>query len=533
MANVMNDRFDQYEDQERMMRSILADLFYKNAESKPNKEAIWCDGKVATYKEMAGLVSSYSNLLLSCGVSYGDHIAIPMNNSIESVALFFSAADLGICVVPLNPSLPFEAVKSAMQAGDIKHLIARKSFLNECDKNGGLDISGFSICLDSDYPGTVPFSRINEMSTNRPVLDYDVNGSESLILTMTSGSTGTPKPIDISQNNKYDRAMAHIRVYKISEDDRILAATPLYHSLAERLVITPLILGATSILLPRFTPSIWLKCVEEQKPTFTIAVSAQLAQILEQMKQPGTPEITSFRSIVSSSALLETGVKYELIGRLKCEFHEMYGTSETSTVTDICFQDAKDKQNSVGKPFDEAEIRILRDESESDFDTDCAPYEVGEIACRSKLQCKGYYKQSAMMRTAMIDGYFRTGDLGYLDEDGYLYFSGRKKELIITGAINVYPHDIDVVVSRLPEIEECAAFSYPDDRLGEVVALAVVPKEDHQVNLRALKTYCARNLADFQQPHKIFIVDRLPKNTMGKLQRMAILDYIKTAGLDE
>lgn len=515
------------------MRSLLANLFYKNAEINPGKEAVWCDGRTVTYREMADLVSRYSNLLISQGISYGDHIAIPMNNSIESVALFFSAADLGVCVVPLNPSLPLEAVKSAMRAGDIKHVIAREAFFRECDKNGGIDIAGFSICLDSDYPGTVPFSIINELSGERPVVNYDVDGTESLILTMTSGSTGTPKPIDISQNNKYERAMAHIRVYKITENDRILAATPLYHSLAERLVILPLVIGATSILLPRFTPAIWLRCAQEQRPTFTIAVSAQLAQILEAMRQPGAPEITSFRSIVSSSALLETGVKHDLIDVLKCEFHEMYGTSETSTITDICFQEAKDKQDSVGKPFDEAKVRILRDESESDFDTDCAPYEVGEIACESKLQCKGYYKQNAMMEAGMLGNYFRTGDLGYLDEDGYLYFSGRKKELIITGAINVYPHDIDVVVGRLPEIEECAAFSYPDDRLGEVVAVAVVPKEDQEIDMRVLKAYCARNLADFQQPHKIFIVDRLPRNTMGKLQRMSILEYIRTSGLDE
>lgn len=515
------------------MRSVLADLFYKNAEVSPDKEAIWCDGKSLTYKEMAELVSRYSNLLLKEGVVYGDHIAIPMNNSIESVALFFSAADLGVCVVPLNPSLPIDAIKSAINAGDVKHIIARKAFFSECEKNGGISVSGFSICLDQDYPGTIPFESIYDMSTERPEANHDIDGSESLILTMTSGSTGSPKPIDISQKNKYDRSMAHIRVYNLTKDDRIMAATPLYHSLAERLVILPLILGATSILLPRFTPAIWLKCAEEQKPTFTIAVSAQLAQILELLKQPDAPQITCFRSIVSSSALLEASVKYELIDILKCEFHEMYGASEVSTVTDICFQEAEDKLNSVGKAFDEAEIRILRDESESDFDTDCAPNEVGEIAVKSKLQCKGYYKLDSMMQASMIDGYFRTGDLGYLDEDGYLYFAGRKKELIITGAINVYPHDIDVVIGRLPEIEECAAFSYPDERLGEVVALAVVAKEDQEINLRALKTYCARNLADFQQPHKIFVVDKLPKNTMGKLQRMAILDYIREVGLDQ
>lgn len=514
------------------MRSILADLFYKNAELYPEKEAIWCDGRSLTYKEMAALVSRYSNLLLSLGVSYGDHVAIPMNNSVESAALFFVAADLGICIVPLNPSLPMEAIKAAMTAGDIKHVIARKSFFSACEKSGGLGNSGFSICLDQEYPGTVPFSEIYNMASMRPTIKHDIDGSESLILTMTSGSTGTPKPIDISQNNKYDRSMAHIRVYKLTNEDRILAATPLYHSLAERLVIMPLILGATSILLPRFTPALWLKCVEEQQPSFTIAVSAQLAQMVELLKRPDSPKINSFRSIVSSSALLEASVKYELIELLQCEFHEMYGASEVSTVTDICFQEAKDKQNSVGKPFDEAQIRILRDGSGIDFAADCAVGEVGEIAVKSKLQCKGYYKQESLMRAAMCGEYFRTGDLGYLDEDGYLYFSGRKKELIITGAINVYPQDIDAVVGRIPEIQECAAFSYPDERLGEVVALAVVPTEGLEMDIRALRTYCAKNLADFQQPRKIFVVDNLPKNAMGKLQRMSILEYVRALGLD-
>lgn len=510
------------------MRSVLADLFYKNAADMPAKQAIWCDGKTASYKEMADLVSQYSNFLVAKGVKYGDHVAIPMNNSIESVALFFSAADLGVCLVPLNPTLPLDSIKAAMKSGDMKHLIARKAFLSDCEKKGGVNVEGITVCLDGEFPGAISFSEVATMPTTRPACE-NIKGDESLILTMTSGSTGTPKPIDISQQNKVDRSLAHIRVYGLTKEDKILAATPLYHSLAERLVILPLILGATSILLPRFTPAIWLKCAAEQKPTFTIAVSAQLAQILEVLKQTNTEDINSFRSIVSSSALLEEKVKLELIDKLKCEFHEMYGTSETSTITDICFQKARNKQKSVGKPFDEAQIRILFDDEERD----CVAGEVGEIACKSKLTCKGYYKMDNMMQLAMIDGYFRTGDLGYVDEDGYLYFAGRKKELIITGAINVYPNDVDAVVSQIPEVEECAAFSYPDDRLGEVVALAIVRKEDCELTERTIKTYCARNLADFQQPHKIFFVDVLPKNAMGKLMRNSILDQIKSLGLDK
>ena len=115
------------------MQSKLASLFYENARTNPNKRAIWCDGQEKTYKEMAEFVSQYTNFLVKCGVKKGDHIAIPMNNSIESVALFFSAADLGACLVPLNPTLPIDAIKSAMLFGDIKHLVARKAFFNEIE----------------------------------------------------------------------------------------------------------------------------------------------------------------------------------------------------------------------------------------------------------------------------------------------------------------------------------------------------------------------------------------------------------------
>ena len=507
------------------MRSVLADLFYGHAEKTPDKQAVVCDGRSLSYREMADFVSRYENLLTSCGVAPGDHVAVPMTNSVGSIALIFAAADLGVCLVPINPTLPPEAVKTAMTFGDMKHLIARRAFFAECDKNGGVEVPGVSVCLDGEYAGAVPFSKIDDMPAERCPNEH-LTGDESLILTLTSGSTGNPKPIDISQKNKYDRAMAHVRAYGITPDDRVLAATPLYHSLAERLVILPLILGATSILLPRFTPALWLNCVAATQPTFTIAVSAQLAQISEMMKQANAPAIDSFRCIVSSSALLEERVKKELIGQLRCEFHEMYGTSETSTLTDICFGEAPDKQKSVGLPFGGAEIRVLRDDNNTDYDTDCAPYEVGEIAAKTPLLCKGYYRQEAMMEASLFEGYFRTGDLGYLDEDGYLYFSGRKKELIITGAVNVYPHDIDTVVEALPEVAECAAFAYPDDRLGEVVALAVVPREGCSVEPRAIMIHCARHLADFQQPHKIFVVDHLPKNTLGKLQRTRILHEV-------
>lgn len=498
----------------------LSDMFYESAAISPEKTAIWCDDKIITYFELSKLVSRYSNYLLENGIVYGDHVGIPMNNSIESVALIIVAADIGIALVPINPTLPVSAVDTFFIAGDVKHLIARKAFLEQYNSIVDLKINGVKICLDGVYEGALSFDDINKASDIRPVI-HEVSGDETLILTMTSGSTGTPKPIDLTQNNKYKRAIAHIKLYNITKDDNILAATPLYHSLAERLVIIPLVIGGTSILLPRFTPSLWLNCVKNQQVTFTIAVSAQLGQIAELLSSPFVPEISSLRCVVSSSALLEPHIRNELIENLYCDFHEMYGTSETSTATSINFKEAISKQRSVGKCLGEAAIKILRDNG-----TIAGVNEIGEITCKTALMCNGYYNIPDVMGEAMVDGYFKTGDMGYLDEDGYLYFSGRKKELIITGGINVYPQDVEDCVKKLPEVSECAAFAYPDERLGEVVALAVVAKEKEMIKKRAIQIQCAKHLADYQQPHKIYVIDEIPKNTMGKIMKSKLLEYV-------
>ncbi|MPM29811.1 Long-chain-fatty-acid--CoA ligase [bioreactor metagenome] len=501
--------------------SKLSDLFYQNADKYLDKSAIWCDGETATYQELSSLVSRYSNFLINHGVLYRDQIGIPMNNSIESVALIMAAADIGAGLVPINPTLPLSAIEAAFTSGNVKHLIARKSFYEKLEKAGSDRPQGLALCLDGEWEGVFSFGEVMKESVKRPVSNQ-VTGDETLILTMTSGSTGVPKPIELTQNNKLKRAFAHIELYGITKEDNILAATPLYHSLAERLVIIPLLIGATAVLLPRFTPILWLNCIKEQQVTFTIAVSAQLSQIAQLLSSPFVPEIDSLRCVVSSSALLEPHVRTQLIEKLQCDFHEMYGTSETSTVTNINFKEALHKQKSVGRCIPEADIRILRDNEEiADIG------EIGEIACKTQLLFNGYYGLPDLTKQAFADGYFKTGDLGCLDEDGYLYFCGRKKELIITGGINVYPNDIDQCVMRLSDVAECAAFSYPDERLGEVVALAVVAQKDKTLSKRALQMHCAKHLADFQQPHYIFILDELPKNAMGKLMRSKIIEYTR------
>ena len=508
-----------------MLFMKITDLLFDNANMYPEKTAVWCDGRRVTYRQFSAMVRQYADFLTDNGVDYLDHIGFPMNNSIESAALIFAAALIGAAIAPINPTMPAHAVITAFKACDVKHLIAGKVFFEHHAENGfdsgSFRIDGTLICIDGEHEGTLSLSNAASLSPTREGM-REATGEEALILAMTSGPTREPKPIILTQNNKYVRATAHIEKYGITKDDCVLASTPLYHSLAERLVIMPLLIGATSIIMSRFTPHLWLDCVREHGVTFTIAVSAQLSQIAELLSSPFIPDIDSLRCVVSSSALLEPHIKRALTDKLNCDFHEIYGTSEISTATDMDCKLVSGKQ-SVGRPLNNVDIRILDDAGNK-----LKAGEIGEIACRTPLICDGYYNMPHLFKNMICDGYFKTGDLGFLDNDGYLYFSGHKKEIIITGGINVYPIDVETCVSDMPEVRECAIFPYPDDRFGELVAVAVVPLNGSKLTRRMIQIQCALNLADFQQPQKIFFVNKLPRNETGKFVKSKLLEYVET-----
>jgi long-chain acyl-CoA synthetase len=505
----------------RQKMNSIAKIFFENAAKNPEKIAVWCDGEIISYRELAVLVKKWSNLLIDNNVRYGDHIGVLLPNNIEFVALMLVASNIGVAIVPLNPTLPANAIEHAFYSADVKHIIGISSSMETLSRKNLKDVTGLWLCMDDEAADIKFFKKLIKSYSDNEITNLNITGNETLILTMTSGSTGEPKPIILTQKNKIDRALAACSLYSVTSRDNILAATPLYHSLAERLVLMPLLIGATSILMPRFSPSMWLKCVKEQKVSFTIAVSSQLTQLVDFLTNSSLPEISSLRCIVSSSALLENNIKSKLLENLKCDFHECYGTSEIAIATNLNLIDSKTKLKSVGKAIPNVDLKILKDDGSF-----AKPGEAGEIICKTPMLFGGYYKLPELTKKAMFGEYFCTGDIGKLDDDGFLTFIDRKKDIIITGGINVYPKDIETVIMQIPSIEECAAISLPDEKLGEIVAVALVAKKSCEIDLRKVKFHCASNLADFQQPRKYFIINKLPRNNMGKLTKHALVQQL-------
>jgi long-chain acyl-CoA synthetase len=500
--------------------------FFAQARRVPDKTAIRSERAGMTYRELAQLAARWSNAMAAHGVARGDHVAVILPNTVEFVALILVAADLGAVLIPLATTLAVSDVFKAFGATGVRHVVGTRALLEPLlhDPLGRQNaVEGLWLSVDDPiHDGSAKVVRsltglMHDVPADIAPLHAGL-ADDALILSMTSGSTGDPKPIILTQRTKFNRARAAVELYSITEHDRVLAATPLYHSLAERLVLIPLLTGGTSILLPRFSPAGWLQCVRVHRVSFTIAVSSQLKQIVAELGETARcGDIVSLRCIVSSSALLDPETKADLLRIFDCEFHECYGASEIAIASNLDDRSARIKLKSVGKAAPGVEIKIIGADGRA-----LGPGEAGEIVCKTPMLFGGYFKRPDLTRLAMWGDYFRTGDIGKLDDQGFLYFLGRSKDIIITGGINVYPSDIESVVNGHPSVLESAAFAFPDERLGEVVAVALVAADGANFDLRKLRFHCCALLADFQQPRKFFVMPELPKNSMGKLMKFRL-----------
>ncbi len=494
-----------------------------------------------SYQQVAGLTAKLSDQLKQAGFQPGDHCVVMLNNSIEFALLFLAAAELNLVVAPVASSLTPVAIQTAIDSTDSCYLIAMPHILQkylaseacqlEKDKCFAFSSAGAESNFENDLNHI-----FNDYQCDY-VLGQNTGSYDSdFILTMTSGSTGQPKPIVLTQKTKVHRSFDGAKdLYQLGGQEVIIAASPMYHSLAQRLVLLPLMTGGTVVILPNFTPKTWLEAVETHGVTFTLAVSSHLEQLLLLMKVQDAPEynLSSLRCLVSSSSLLHTEIKAQCIETFKCDFHECYGASEVGIVTNLSQEDINehpDLLSTVGKALPYVRLKIVDDQK-----NEVPVGTVGEIVCETTTAFSRYYKRPEATAESVIDGNFYTGDLGRMDELGFLYLHGRKKELIIVGGTNVYPKDIESVIDQVDGVKEVAVIGVEDAYFGEaVLAVLVLDGEQRQV-IRDAKRSCMASLADFQQPMAYEVVDSLPRNAMGKLMKHELqkqfADYDATKAL--
>jgi acyl-CoA synthetase (AMP-forming)/AMP-acid ligase II len=286
-------------------------------------------------------------------------------------------------------------------------------------------------------------------------------------------------------------------------------------------IYNPMKMGLAGLYLPRFDAARWLRIVEDERPQMAFLVPA-MAELLVAHPDFAAPDLTSLRTVSIGSAPLAPKTLLTLQARLPdATVSNSYGMTEAGPAFIVMPKDEVTKRiGSVGKPVGPMQLKIVRDD-----DTECEAREVGELLTRMEGAQREYYKdEAATASTWTADGWLRSGDLAYLDEDGFLYIAGRKKDMIIRGGHNVYPTDIEAVLLEHPDVQEAAVVGIPHQVLGEDIAAHVVLREGADVSADALLAFCSDRLADYKRPRRLHFTDELPRNATGKVMKHKLVD---------
>ncbi len=493
----------------------IIQYFLSNLRKNPNHTALILNDRDYSYSKISEFTETLCAKFISEGIKCGSHVAVVLDNSLEFVVTLLAIADIGAVCVPINPELSLDQIQKVIAESDSEYLVSNSvcsGKYTDSQIEAIFERKKF-IFFDKDFE--IYINDIKQLSTDyrKYILGKNHNQEElEYILTATSGSTGEPKMIVLTQGNKIKRMIQGCRdLYNLDMDDVIITASPMYHSLGLRLSLLPLIIGCTSVILKKFVAKQWLETIEKYRVTFTIAVSVHLTQAYNLIRERKY-NLDSLRVIVSSSSPINFDIRESLVDLLQCKLYECYGASEVGIATNILINHDCPK-SSVGKALEYVDLRII-DSDRNEVD----PGTIGQIICKSATCFKGYYKSPSLTKQSILSNYFYTGDLGFIDGDGYLYLVGRLKDVIIVGGANVYAIDIEKVINNFDSVEECAVVGIKDSYFGEVPAVAIVPR-GKGFNLLDIKVRCSKELASYQQPRAFNIVDKLPKNAMGKTMK--------------
>ncbi|MFT2112682.1 class I adenylate-forming enzyme family protein [Marinomonas sp. 2405UD68-3] len=494
-------------------------IVYQHSLLQPQKTAIIYEEQSYSYQTLIQKTLILSAYFKKIGLFSGQRIALFAPNGPEYAIVLLAAAKLGLAVVPLPITLKGHALDNALKSIPVALIIAWSNISSQL-KDSGLADDENLISLNRKVANETLWDELFE-SQFQDDTSYCDNSELPYILTMTSGSTGSPKPIILTQTCKINRAFcATANYYDLNSDDIILVSTPLYHSLAQRGLLMPLLLGATTVILPKFNVVKWFDIIEEHHISFLFAVSSQLDMLINNIHL--AKDMASLKCIVSTSAVLSNDSKAMLVANFKCLLHECYGASEVGVVTDFCLNNYHDKQGSVGKALPFVQLKIVDHNMKI-----LSSGEIGHIFCKTKTAFSGYLDLPEKTKASYDnDGYFSTGDLGYLDDDGFLYYSGRNNDVISSGGINIYPQDIENVIKMHHAVEECVAFAFPDKQFGEVIKI-IYTSNSGLINEVELRKLCLQQLTDYQQPRFMEQIDEFPRSSLGKILRQSVKEKFR------
>jgi long-chain acyl-CoA synthetase len=489
----------------------LISVFDRTASEQPGRPAVRMDDLVLDYSELREAAGRVTSLLSTLGVAAGDRVGVMMPNVPAFPMAFYGALASGAVVVPMNPLLKSREVAFYLGDSGAKVIFAWHAAAEEAAK--GASATGTTVVtveepdMNSLLAGLFPVhARVGRADDDDAVILY------------TSGTTGQPKGAQLTQANLAKNAeLTTETLLGVSQGDVVMGCLPLFHVFGLTCGLNATIAGGgTLTLLPRFDPGKALEIIARDRVTVFEGVPTMYAAMLHH-PDSATADVSSLRTCVSGGAAMPVEILHGFEKAFGCVILEGYGLSETSPVASFNHPGAERKPGSIGTPVRGVEMRIVGPDG-----AEVPAGEVGEIAIRGHNVMKGYWGKPEATADAIPDGWFRTGDLARVDEDGYYFIVDRKKEMIIRGGYNVYPREIEEVLYEHPAVAEAAVVGMAHDDLGEEVGAAVALKPGAAASPEELRDFVKQRVAAYKYPRLVWLVDELPKGPTGKILRREV-----------
>jgi fatty-acyl-CoA synthase len=501
----------------------LSDLIERNAAFTPDKPAILFEGEILTYAAFAKRIEQAARALKAeFDIGRGDRIAILSLNRPDYLVLLYSCARLGAMLVPLNWRLAVTEQLFILSDASVKMLVLEQAFaeilpeLKKSQPDTGI------VGLDFVPPKASAFDALLTRARGDG-RNPDTDLSCPLLIVYTSGTTGRPKGAVLRQEALLWNAVMSQHMHGLTSSDHILTVLPFFHVGGLNIQTTPALQhGATVTIHPRFTPDATLAAIARERPTLTVLVPATIQAVTE---HPGwaSTDLSSLKAISTGSTIVPPHLIDRFVTR-GVPVLQVYGSTETCPVA-IYTRLGGDlsRVGSTGLPGLCCEAAVIDDSG-----MELPPDTVGEIAVRGPNVFCEYWDNEEATREALHGGWYRTGDIGRRDADGYFWVHDRKNNLIISGGENIYPAEVERVLLEHPDVVECGVIGRPDPRWDEVPVAYVIRRAGCLVEGENLKAHVLTQLARFKVPRDIVFVDDLPRTALGKVQHFMLRQLAET-----
>jgi long-chain acyl-CoA synthetase len=506
----------------------IGDLLVRNANKFPHKLAAVSETRSLTFRELNDRVNRLANSLLDAGLRKGDRIGVLVHNGHQFLELYFASAKTGAVFCPYNSHFKQWELKDIIDYSTPRYLVVDGDFVETVSAlEPELKSVEKVICLEKTPPLSMDDYETLMARGRGEEPQIEVQEDDVLSIFFTGGTTGKPKGAMRTHRHLMSNAVAGVIELKVDYDERVLITFPMYHVACEDNIVRHSFMPNTFYIRREgaFNPKQVLDYISRERISRCQFVPTMIHSLI-QVPNVDQYDLSSLRLILYAASVMPVELLKKALAIFSCGFAQLYGQTESGPLTTVLkpedhVLDGSEKSlarlASCGKPVINYEIRVVDED-----DHDVPVGEVGEIIGRSDAMMAGYWQMPEQTAKKLRNGWLHTGDLGRLDEEGYVYLVERKDDLIISGGVNVYPREIEEILYGHPAVSEASVIGLPDEHWGEVVRAVIVPKEGVRVTEEEILEFCSRKLAGFKKPKSVEFWKELPKSAQGKILKKDI-----------